>query len=406
MAALDVINEEVRELVRRRGLNPRRDRLRTRELVDAVIADYEMRSLRSDLPVLPDPDLARKQVLDALAGFGPLQEFLDADDVEEVWINGPGAVFVSRAGVSELTTVVLTEQQIADLIEQLLESSGRRVDLSQPFADAALPDGSRVHVVLPDITRRHPSVNIRKFIARPRSLDALAATGTLSPQAARFLRAAVVAGANIVVSGATQAGKTTLLNTLASAIPARERVISCEEVFELNLPSRDWVAMQCRQPSLEGTGEVTLRTLVKEALRMRPDRILIGEVRAAEALDLLLALNAGLPGMGTLHANSARAAIGKLTTLPLLAGQNISSGFVVPTVAASIDLVVHCAREADGARKVTEIVAVPGAAEGTVVETEEIFLSRRGTLVRGAGMSHLGERFARAGLSLHEELGG
>ena len=175
----------------------------------------------------------------------------------------------------------------------MLKSSGRRVDLSTPFVDAVLPDGSRLHVVIPDITRDHWYVNVRKFVVKADSMDDLVRLGTLTRQAARFLEAAVASGLNVLVAGGTQAGKTTLLNCLASAVPARERIVTCEEVFELRIPHRDVASMQCRQPSLEGTGEIPLRRLVKEALRMRPSRIIVGEVRQAESLDLLIALNSG-----------------------------------------------------------------------------------------------------------------
>jgi pilus assembly protein CpaF len=279
----------------------------------------------------------------------------------------------------------------------MLKSSGRRVDLSTPFVDAMLPDGSRLHVVIPDITRAHWSVNIRKFVVRASHLDDLVGLGTLTPHAARFLGAAVAAGLNILVAGGTQAGKTTLLNCLSAAIPPRERVVTCEEIFELKIPLRDVASMQCRQPSLEGTGEIPLRRLVKEALRMRPSRIIVGEVRQAESLDLLIALNSGLPGMCTIHANSAREAITKMCTLPLLAGENIGSRFVVPTVAASIDIVVHAALEHDGVRRVREIVAVPGRVEGDVVETADIFTQREGVLRRADGFPPHADRFRRAG---------
>ena len=226
-------------------------------------------------------------------------------------------------------------------------------------------------------------------------LEDLVRIGTLTPAASAFLEACVAAGLNILVAGGTQAGKTTLLNCLGAAIPPRERVVTVEEVFELKIPLRDVAAMQCRQPSLEGTGEVPLRRLVKEALRMRPSRIVVGEVRQAESLDLLLALNSGLPGMASIHANSAREAIVKMCTLPLLAGENVGSRFVVPTVAASVDVVVHAARE---------IVAVPGRVEGDVIETSEIFHSRGGTLVRGDGFPPHQERFDRAGIDVHRIL--
>ena len=400
MGAVDAVEAEVRELVRRRGLDPVADRAAVRRLVDDVVTDYDERALTSSLAPLPDPGGAARTVFDEVAGFGPLQRHLDDPSIEEIWINEPGRVFVARRGRSELTTTILTEGQVRDLVEKMLKSSGRRIDMSSPFVDAMLPDGSRLHVVIPDITRRHWSVNIRKFVLPAGSLDELVDLGTLTPQAARFLEAATAAGLNTIVAGGTQAGKTTLLNCLCASIPARERVITCEEVFELRVPLPDVVAMQTRQSNLEGTGEIPLRRLVKEALRMRPSRIVVGEVRQEECLDLLIALNSGLPGMCTLHANSAREAVVKMCTLPLLAGENIGTSFVVPTVASSVDLVVHVGTDPDGRRRVREIVALPGRAEGAVVETADVFTSRDGRLVRADGFPPHAERFARAGLDL------
>jgi pilus assembly protein CpaF len=295
--AVDVVEDEVRELVRRRGIDPANDGPGVRLLVEEVVADYDERTLTSSLPPLLDRPATMRAVYDAVAGFGPLQRHLDDPQVEEIWINEPGRVFVARRGRSELTNTILTAAQVRDLVERMLKSSGRRVDLSTPFVDAMLPDGSRLHVVIPDITRLHWAVNIRKFVLTAHSLDELIALGSITTQAARFLEAAVASGLNIIVAGGTQAGKTTLLNCLTAAIPARERVVTCEEVFELRLPLPDVVSMQTRQSNLEGTGEVRLRRLVKEALRMRPQRIIVGEVRQEECLDLLIALNSGLPGM-------------------------------------------------------------------------------------------------------------
>ena len=335
-----------------------------------------------------------------MPGSGPLQRYFDDSQIEEIWINEPSKVFVARGGVAELTTTILTADEVRDLVERMLKTSGRRVDLSSPFVDAVLPDGSRLHVVIPDITRQHWLVNIRKFVVRASHLDDLVALGTLTTQAATFLGASVAAGLNILVAGGTQAGKTTLLNCLSAAIPPRERVVTCEEVFELKIPLRDVASMQCRQPSLEGTGEVPLRRLVKEAMRMRPSRIIVGEVRQAESLDLLIALNSGLPGMCTVHANSAREAIVKMCTLPLLAGENVGSRFVVPTVASSVDLVVHCALEHDGVRRVREIAAVPGRVEGDVIEVADLFTQRDGVLRRADGFPPHPERFRRAGFDV------
>ena len=394
------IEDDVRELVRRRGLDPMTEPAAVSRLVAEVMADYDERSLSGGLSQLEDPEAAARRVFDAVAGFGPLQRYLDDPTVEEVWINEPGRVFIARRGISELTNTILSAEAVRDLVERMLKTSGRRVDLSTPFVDAVLPDGSRLHVVIPDITRRHWAVNVRKFVVRASHLDDLVGLGTVTRQAADFLDAAVVAGLNVLVAGGTQAGKTTLLNCLLAAVPARERVVTCEEVFELQPPLPDVVAMQTRQANLEGTGEIRLRRLVKEALRMRPSRIIVGEVRQEESLDLLIALNSGLPGMCTLHANSAREAVTKMCTLPLLAGENVGHAFVVPTVASVLDVVIHTANDGDGRRRIREIVAVPGRVEGGVVETADIFTTRGDELVRADGYPPHVERFERAGLDL------
>ncbi len=327
-SALAILETEVRELVRRRGIDPTAEPQAVALLVEEVIGDYRDRSITTTLPTMGDVVAAARAVLDAVAGFGPLQPFLDDVSVEEIWINEPGRVFIARHGRSELTTVILTTDQVAELVERMLRTTGRRIDLSTPFVDAMLPDGSRLHVVIPNITRRHMAVNIRKFAIGLRSLEQLVVAGSLTEQAARFLEASVAAGLNVLVAGGTQAGKTTMLNALCASIPGRERVVTVEEVFELSLRSPDVVAMQTRQANLEGTGEIPLRRLVKEALRMRPSRLIVGEVRQEECLDLLIALNSGLPGMCTLHANSAREALVKMCTLPLLAGENVSSSLL------------------------------------------------------------------------------
>jgi pilus assembly protein CpaF len=404
-AALQSLEEDVRELIRQRRVDPSGDEAGVRQLVLEAVADYDDRALLAGALPLGDRDEVARVLLESVAGFGPLQPYLDDPSVEEIWINEPSRVFVARHGRSELTPTFLTEQQVQDLVERMLRSSGRRVDLSAPFVDAALPDGSRLHVVIPDVTRRHWAVNIRKFVVAADDLDDLVGLGTLTRQAADFLSAAVVSGLNILVAGGTQAGKTTLLNCLAAAIPAQERVVTCEEVFELRIPLRDVASMQCRQPSLEGTGEIPLRRLVKEALRMRPSRIVVGEVRQAESLDLLIALNSGLPGMCTVHANSGREAVMKMCTLPLLAGANVSSSFVVPTVAASVDVVVHLALEADGSRRVQEVLALPGRTEGDVVEVTELFVRRGGQLLRAGGFPPHRDRFSGAGYDLAQLLG-
>ncbi|CAM3356646.1 CpaF family protein [Occultella aeris] len=399
-----LLEEEVRELIRRRGLDPERDDVGVRGLIAAAVADYEERSLLGLVPRLDDLDLTTKSLHDVISGLGPLQQYLDDPEIEEIWINEPGKVFVARSGRAELTNTILTEVAIRDLVERMLRSSGRRLDLSNPFVDASLPGGERLHAVIPDVTRRHWAINVRKYVVRAKRVADLVSLGSLTAEAATFLEAAVVSGLNILVSGATQAGKTTMVNALAGAIPSNEHVITCEEVFELQLAARDVVAMQCRQANLEGTGEIPLRRLVKEALRMRPDRLIIGEVREAEALDLLIALNAGIPGMCTIHANSAREAVVKMTTLPLLAGENVSDRFVVPTVAAAVDLVVHLDLDSQGRRRVQEIIGLSGRSEGGIIEITTLFERRDAQLTRASGFPPHEERFTRAGFRLQELL--
>jgi pilus assembly protein CpaF len=374
------IAERVRTRVLREGVDLATDAGRASRYAHEEVRRYSERALAGVHAQLGDEVATARDVVAEITGYGPLQPYFDDPTIEEIWINTPTRVFIARDGVPELTTVVLSDREVRELVERMLQHSGRRVDLSSPFVDASLPDGSRLHVVIPDVTQAHWAVNIRKFRRSIRSLDQLVELGSLTRQASEFLRMSVLAGANILVSGATHTGKTTMLNALMSGARSDDRVVTVEETFELDLDVRDLIAMQCRQPSLEGTGEITLRRLIKEALRMRPDRLIVGEVREAESLDLLIALNSGLPGMCTIHANSARDALVKLCTLPLLAGRNIDSAFVVPTVASCIDLVVHLAIGRDGARRVVEIGAPSGVVRDSVVEFDVLFETRGGVL--------------------------
>ncbi|MDU4286247.1 MAG: ATPase, T2SS/T4P/T4SS family [Actinomyces sp.] len=357
--------EWVRRAVADAGFDPVTNSQMLRSIVDRSFDVYTV-----------DDEEERQAVTTALmadiGGYGPLQKYLDDPEVEELYVNSPSKVFVARRGQSELTPVILSSEDVKDLVERMLHHSGRRLDLSAPFVDAMLPGGERLHVVIPPVAGREWSLNIRKHLHLDRSLWDLVEAGSLTQEAARFLSESVQDGATVLVAGATQAGKTTLARALAREIPPRERVITCEEVFELNLPNRDCVAMQTRSANIEGHGEVKLRDLVRESLRMRPDRIVVGEVRGAEALDMLLSLNAGIPGLSTIHANTAREALRKLCLLPLLAGENVTSAFVIPTVGSSIDLVVHVVRDGDGRRHVQEIVRVEGA-NGSVISVATLF---------------------------------
>jgi len=332
--------------------------------------------------------------------FGPIAHLISDPTIEEIWINTPNRIFIARSGKSELTNLVLTADDVRQLVDRILIWSGRRLDLSHPFVDARLPDGSRLHVVIPEITSEHWVVNIRKHLLRHLNISDLADRGSMTPEIALALKYSVRAGLNILVSGGTQSGKTTMLNALVSATPIHERVITIEEVFELKPMLPDLVAMQTRSENLQGEGAIPLRKLIKEALRMRPSRIVVGEVREAEALDLLIALNSGLPGMGTLHANSARDAITKLQTLPLLAGENISHKFIAPTVASAIDLVVHVGMNSDGSRQVREVAAITGRFENDRAEIEILWRWDGQCYQRGIGSIGNEEKFAAAGIPL------
>jgi pilus assembly protein CpaF len=306
---------------------------------------------------LDEIELAQRARLE-LEGLGVLQPLLDNPEIEEIWINRPNEVHYFGTSGRESITVDLSSSQIRTLCFRMLSHSRRRVDRLTPYVDASLADGSRLHIVIPEITGEHWAINIRKFNRPDISLEQLARAGSLSALQLDQLQKAMTEGKSVLVAGATQAGKTTLMSALLRASNPTDRIISCEDTFELALTHQDWVAMQTRPAAVEGAGEISLRELVKQALRMRPDRLVIGEVRGAEALDMLVALNSGIPGLCTLHANSARAALQKLLTLPLLAGENISDSFLRPTVVGAFDLVVFCRRDRLGHRRVEEVIEV------------------------------------------------
>jgi len=363
--------EQVRHRVRMNDSSLQVNNVVIEHAIEDAIAESKVFVTASELT--QPANQTKEQALLQLSGLGQLQPFLDDPTVEEIWINEPSRIFVARNGIAQLTNLILTELQVRTLVERMLTSSGRRVDLANPFVDATLEDGSRLHVAIPDITRKFWAVNIRKFVMGSKSLDGLVKASMLTTSAADFLTACVMSGLNIVVAGATQAGKTTLMNALLNSARSSDRVITCEEVFELQLDSPDWIALQTRQESLEGTGDISLRRLIKEALRMRPSRLIVGEVRQEECLDLLVAMNAGMPAMCSIHANSAEQAIEKMCLLPMLAGSNVSAEFVKPTVASVVDIVVHLSMNSAGVRKVQQIVSVTGRFENNSIETIDLF---------------------------------
>jgi pilus assembly protein CpaF len=309
----------------------------------------------------------RNELLKNLTGFGFLQPLLDDESVEELWVNRPGEIWYAKSGRHYRTEYEFSEDALKSIVERMIRTSGRRLDRSTPFIDAQLPSGYRLHAVIPDITRDHLSLNIRKFTNRVLTVEDLVTRGVLDWPKANYLIRELKNGANVLISGATQAGKTTLLTALLSSLDAHERVISVEDTFELRCLLPDWVALQTRPATLEGKFEVDLRRLVKESLRMRPTRLVVGEVRGAEALDMLIALNSGIPGMCTIHANSSREALQKLGTLPLLAGGNISPTFLDSLIRTSMQLFVHCSRSIDGIRRVSSIMRI-GTSESLSLE--------------------------------------
>ncbi|MGN7978753.1 CpaF family protein [Microbacterium sp. 22195] len=363
-----VVAERVRRRLRLEHTDPSSHPDEARHIAQTEVRRHNDLALQRGEAIIDDEAALIRDVLASVSGFGALQPLLDDPEIEEIWLNGPDRIFVARDGATERLDLRLTDAIVRDLVERMLQSTGRRVDISQPFVDASLPDGSRLHVAIADVVRGSWAVNIRKFLPQHRTLESLVAQGSVPAHIAELLRGALLEGRSIIVSGATHAGKTTLLGALLASVADSQRIITVEETFELAVEGPDVVALQGRQASLEGTGEITLRRLVKEALRMRPDRIVVGEVRDAEALDLVLALNTGVPSAGTIHANSADEALEKLALLPLLAGRNIDRAFIAPALATSISYVVHCRREPDGSRRVVEVVSPTGqVADGRIL---------------------------------------
>jgi pilus assembly protein CpaF len=317
-------------------------------------------------------ELAARIVRDTV-GLGPLEDLLADPAVEEVMVNGPGDVYVERAGrIEAVETRFAGEEELRNAIERILAPLGRRIDELSPMVDARLADGSRVNVVIPPLAVDGPVLSIRRFGARRPGPAELVGLGTLSPAQCELLSEAVGTRRSVVVSGGTGCGKTTLLNALSSFIGPGERIVTIEDAAELRLQQRHVVRLESRPASVEGKGEVTVRDLLRNALRMRPDRIVIGEVRGAEALDLLTALNTGHDGaLSTVHANSATDALSRLETLALMAGVGLPHEAIAGQVQRGIDLIVHLERRPDGSRRVAEIAEVVRAAGATAVRALE-----------------------------------
>jgi pilus assembly protein CpaF len=316
-----------------------------------------------------------QQIGDSILGLGPLEPFVRDPEITEIMVNGPLAVYIERGGKIHKTEAEFkSEEDLRRTIDKIVARVGRRVDDASPYVDARLADGSRVNAIIPPLAVKGSALTIRKFSADPFTAKDLVDFGTLTPQLVHFLDACVRGRLNILVSGGTGAGKTTMLNVLSAFLPEDERIITIEDSAELRLQQPHVVSLEFRPPNIEGEGEVTIRDLVRNALRMRPDRIVVGEVRGGETLDMLQAMNTGHDGsISTIHANSPRDVLSRLETLALMAGMDLTVRALREQVAAAIDLVVHVARLQDGVRRVTNVTEVVGM-EGDTVTMQDLFL--------------------------------
>lgn len=321
-----------------------------------------------------DRDRLLMEILHETLGLGPLEPLLHDTDITDILVNGPGQVYIEKFGKLEKTnTVFRNDAHLMQIIDRIISKVGRRIDEASPYVDARLPDGSRVNAIIPPIALDGPSISIRRFGKEYLTMSDLLSFGSLSPQAAEVLTGAVKARINMLISGGTGSGKTTMLNILSEGIPSRERIVTIEDSAELHLKQDHVVRLETRPPNIEGKGEVTQRNLVKNSLRMRPDRIIVGEVRGEEALDMLQAMNTGHDGsISTVHANSPRDALSRLETMVLMAGMDLPQRAIREQIASAIGIVVQLARLSDGARKVIGVSEIVGM-EGDVISMQEIF---------------------------------
>jgi pilus assembly protein CpaF len=316
-----------------------------------------------------------QDVSDDILGYGPIDRFLKDSDVTEVMVNGPESVFVERHGKIERVPVSFVDDtHLRRIIDKIVGQVGRRIDEATPMVDARLPDGSRVNAVIHPLAIGGPFLTIRKFAADPFQVEDLISFGTINAAVARFVEACVVGRLNVIVSGGTGTGKTTTLNVLSAFIPDEERIVTVEDAKELQLHQEHVLSLESRPPNIEGRGEVTIRDLVKNCLRMRPDRIVVGECRSGEALDMLQAMNTGHDGsITTIHSNSPRDTLSRIETMTLMAGFDLPIRAIREQMASALDLIVHLTRLRDGTRRVTHVTEVQGM-EGDVITLQDIFL--------------------------------
>jgi len=345
--------------------------------VRSTIQDLFEQVLAEENIVLSRPERQRlfEQISAEILGFGPLQPLLEDDTITEVMVNGAKNIYIERAGkITRIPMAFESDEHVMRIIDRIVAPLGRRIDESSPYVDARLPDGSRVNAIIPPISLVGPALTIRKFARNPITLEQLIQFGTITPEALQFLKACVESRLNMIISGGTGSGKTTLLNILSQYVPADERIITVENAAELQLRQEHVVTLESRPPNIEGRGEVTIRQLVINCLRMRPDRIIVGEIRDEAALDMLQAMNTGHDGsMTTAHSNSPRDTLARLETMVMMAGMDLPVRAIREQVSSAIDLIVHEERMRDGTRKVVNITEVSGM-EGDVITMTDIFV--------------------------------
>jgi len=357
-------------------LDPSMDITKTEEVRKTIQGLFEQ-ILSEENIVLSRPERARlfEQITAEILGLGPLQTLLEDETITEIMVNGAKNIYIERKGkIHRVPVTFESNDHVMRIIDRIVAPLGRRIDESSPYVDARLADGSRVNAVIPPISLIGPTLTIRKFSKIPITLEQLIQFGTVTAESLQFLKACVEARLNIVISGGTGSGKTTFLNILSSFIPSDERIITIENAAELQLRQEHVVTLESRPPNIEGRGEITIRNLVINALRMRPDRIIVGEIRDDAALDMLQAMNTGHDGsMTTLHSNSPRDTLSRLETMTMMAGMDLPVRAIREQVSSAIDMVVHQERARDGSRKITNITEVSGM-EGDVITTTDLFI--------------------------------
>jgi pilus assembly protein CpaF len=373
-----------------RELENKRPPYRERDSFVKATLDYAYQSLNIKLPQTIQDQLF-KEIIDDVLGFGPLQSLLEDDSVSEVMVNGPNSVYVEQKGKLVKSGVKFdNDDAVLRIIEKIILPLGRRIDADSPTVDARLPDGSRVNAVISPVAIDGPTITIRKFAKGRLSVDQLIEYGSVTANMATFLEACVVSRLNIMISGGTGSGKTTLLNVLSGFIPRTERIVTIEDAAELQLQQDHVVRMETKPPNIEGKFQVSIRELVRNSLRMRPDRIVVGEVRGGEALDMLQAMNTGHDGsLTTLHANSPRDALSRLETMCLMAGMDMPLSVIREQIASAIDVIVQQSRLSDGSRKITSITEVAGMEGQTIVMTDIFKFEKSGITPEGKVIGEL-----------------